>query len=156
HRLTARNTLVLTTKRISCVYGGRTPNVPDQAAYRDLIVALHDRFPTLKGLAIQSCWSGYISHANDSLPVVGETGVENNILYTAGCSGHGVGSQSLMGQLLAERIRGNEHPLLAALRHKTPPMLPGPLQWLAVKCGLGLMNMLDNQVNRKLRHSDAR
>ncbi|HZW19762.1 FAD-dependent oxidoreductase [Noviherbaspirillum sp.] len=151
HRLTARNTLVVTTKRLNYVYGSRTPNVPDGDAYRALETTLHDRFPTLRSLAIRSCWSGYVSLAYDALPVVGETGDERNILYSAGCSGHGVGTQSLMGQLLAERICGKEHPLLAALRHKTPPTLPEPLQWCAVKSALGMANMLDERVNRKAR-----
>lgn len=156
HRLTARNTLVLTTKRLNYVYGSRTPNVPDNAAYRELAMTLYDRFPTLRNLGIRSCWSGYVSLAYDALPVVGETGDQQNVLYAAGCSGHGVGTQSLMGELLAERICGNEHPLLAALRHKTPSILPEPLQWCAVKSSLGLANMLDERVNRKVRDLAAR
>jgi gamma-glutamylputrescine oxidase len=151
HRLTARNTLVLTTKRLDYVYGSRTPNVPDDAAYGALVVALHDRFPTLRDLAIRSCWSGYVSAAYDFLPVVGETGIPRNILYSAGCSGHGVGTQSLVGQLIAELIGGTEHPLLAALRHKTPSTLPEPLQWCALKSTLGLTNLLDDRLNHKAR-----
>jgi glycine/D-amino acid oxidase-like deaminating enzyme len=114
-------------------------------------MALHDPFPTLRDLAVRSCWSGYISVAYDFLPVVGETGAHQNILYTAGCSGHGLATQSLVGQLLAERIRGTELPLLSALRHKTPSTLPEPLQWCVVKSALGLTNMLDGQLNRKAR-----
>ncbi|MEE9103691.1 FAD-dependent oxidoreductase [Pseudomonas nitroreducens] len=151
HRLTARNTLVLTTKRLRYVYGAQTPNDPDHAAYRQLALGLNDRFPTLRGLGIQACWSGYISFAYDALPVVGETGAQQNILYTAGCSGHGVGTQSLMGHLLAERIGGIEHPLLAALRHKTPAMLPDPLQWCVMNLALGAANRLDDYTNRKAR-----
>uniref|UniRef100_UPI003F495D7F NAD(P)/FAD-dependent oxidoreductase n=1 Tax=Cupriavidus yeoncheonensis TaxID=1462994 RepID=UPI003F495D7F len=151
HRLTARNTLVLTTKRLRYVYGLQTPNVPDEAAYRELAKALHERFPMLGDLAIRSCWSGYISFAYDALPVVGEAGAERNILYTAGCSGHGLGTQSLMGLLLAERILGTEHQLLSALRHKTPSTLPEPLQWCVMNSALSVANMLDDRVNRKAR-----
>lgn len=149
HRLTARNTLLLTTKRLGYVYGSRTPNIPDDIAYRALENTLHTRFPTLRDIGIQSCWSGYVSMAYDALPVVGETGTYHNILYTAGCSGHGIGSQSLIGHLLAERVGGIEHPLLAALRHKTPKTLPEPLQWCAVNLALGLANSLDRYTNRK-------
>lgn len=156
HRLTARNTLVLTTKRLRYVYGAQTPNVPDEAAYRELAKGLHERFPMLGDLAIQSCWSGYISFAYDALPVVGEAGEGGNLLYTAGCSGHGVGTQSLMGLLLADRIRGTEHPLLSALRHRTPSTLPEPLQWCAVNAALGVANMLDDRVNRKAREAALR
>ncbi len=156
HRLTARNTLVLTTKRLRYVYGRQTPNVPDEAAYRELASGLQERFPMLGDVAIRSCWSGYISFAYDALPVVGEAGAQRNIFYTAGCSGHGVGTQSLMGLLLAERIRGSGHPLLSALGHKTPSMLPEPLQWCAVNSALGMANMLDDRVNRKARGAALR
>ncbi|MCO4893155.1 FAD-binding oxidoreductase [Cupriavidus sp. WGtm5] len=156
HRLTARNTLVTTTKRLHYVYGRQTPNVPDEAAYRALANGLHQRLPMLGDLAIRSCWSGYISFAYDALPVVGEAGEQRNILYAAGCSGHGVGTQSLMGLLLAERICGTENTLLAALRHKTPSTLPEPLQWCAVNSALGVANMLDDRVNRKVREAALR
>ncbi|MFZ6047067.1 NAD(P)/FAD-dependent oxidoreductase [Pseudomonas sp. CR3202] len=151
HRLTARDTLLVTTKQLGYAYGSRTPNQPDTAAYGALVQALNDRFPTLRGIAIRACWSGYISLAYDALPVVGATGAQQNILYTAGCSGHGVGTQSLVGHLLAERIGGIEHPLLAALRHKTPSTLPEPLQWCAIKAALMGANGLDRYVNRKVR-----
>ncbi|MCG8291366.1 NAD(P)/FAD-dependent oxidoreductase [Pseudomonas entomophila] len=153
HRLTARNTLLVTTKQLGYAYGSLTPNEPDRAAYAALRQALDDRFPSLRGVAIDRCWSGYISLAYDALPVVGETGSRRNILYTAGCSGHGVGTQSLIGYLLAERVGGIEQPLLAALRHKTPATLPEPLQWCAVKAALAGVNLLDSALNRRARVS---
>jgi len=155
HRLTARNTLLLTTKRLGYSYGSRTPHVPDEAAYKALEETLRARFPAFGDVGIRACWSGYISFAYDALPVVGESGAHGNILYAAGCSGHGVGTQSLMGQLLAGRIRGNQDPLLAALRHRTPRTLPEPLQWGAVKVALGVANLLDQRVNRRARSEPA-
>ncbi|MGH8447758.1 NAD(P)/FAD-dependent oxidoreductase [Pseudomonas sp.] len=155
HRLTARNTLVLTTKQLSYVYGSKTPNEPDDSAYKALSLALNERFPTLRGLGIQSCWSGYVSMAYDALPVVGALEAQNNILYTAGCSGHGVATQSLMGRLLTERICGIENPLLTALHHKTPAMLPEPLQWCALNAGLTAANWFDQWTNRRARKAAA-
>lgn len=151
HRLTARDTLLVTTKQLGYAYGSRTPNQPDTAAYGALVQALDERFPNLRGIAIRACWSGYISLAYDALPVVGETGPQQNVFYTAGCSGHGVGTQSLVGYLLAERIGGIEHPLLAALRHKTPSTLPEPLQWCAINAALMGANGMDRYLNRKVR-----
>lgn len=151
HRLTARNTLVLTTKRLGYVYGGQMPNVPDNAAYQALVQALHERFPIVGDIGLRACWSGYISLAYDALPVVGAVGRHGNIFHAAGCSGHGVGTQSLVGSLLAQRIGGVEDPLLEALRHKTPRTLPEPLQWCAVNAALGIANSLDDGVNRKAR-----
>lgn len=155
YRLTARNTLLTTTKRLNYVYGSRTPNVPDDAAYAALAAGLHERFPTLRGIAVRACWSGYVSMAYDALPVVGETGACANVLYTAGCSGHGVAGQSLIGRLLADRIGGIEDPLLAGLRHKTPSTLPEPLQWCALKSALAITDLLDERVNRKARASGS-
>jgi glycine/D-amino acid oxidase-like deaminating enzyme len=151
HRLTARNTLVATTKRIHYLYGSKTPNVRDDGHYRELRTALHDRFPALKGIALRACWSGYISLANDALPVVGTTGTHQNIYYSAGCSGHGVASQSMVGHMIAEQIRGIGNPLLAGLHHRTPSTWPEPLRWCAINGVLGVANMLDDRLNNKVR-----
>ena len=154
-RLTPHNTLLITTKRLSYVYGGKTPNVPDPVVYSALEQAFRERFPTLRELPIRSCWSGYVSVAFDALPVVGGTGSHQNILYTAGCSGHGLAGQSLMGRLLAEKISGTEPALLSALHHKTPRTIPEPLQWLGLHAVMGLMRMIDERVNRKVRADEA-
>ncbi|OXI33672.1 NAD(P)/FAD-dependent oxidoreductase [Burkholderia aenigmatica] len=156
HRLTAHNTLVVTTKRISYPYGSKTPNVPDNDHYRELRTALHDRFPTLKNIAIRACWSGYISLAGDALPVVGTTGSHQNIYYSAGCTGHGVGTQSLVGNMIARRIHGTEDPRLAALHHDTPSTLPEPLRWCVVNGALCVTNVLDDHLNGKVRDAGAR
>ncbi|WP_179405620.1 NAD(P)/FAD-dependent oxidoreductase [Burkholderia guangdongensis] len=155
HRLTARNTLVITTKRVRYAFGSRTPNIPDSAAYLALIRAFRERFPTLKDLAIRACWSGYISVAGDALPVVGATGERQNVFYTTGCSGHGVGAQSLAGRLLAERIRGDEPALLAGLRHQTPSTLPEPLRWCAVNGAMSMLGRMDEKVDRAARAAAA-
>lgn len=153
YRLTARNTLLVTTKRLHYSHGSRTPNEPDHKAYRALRQALRDRFPMLGEIGLRACWSGWVSLAGDALPVVGEAGAQGNILYTAGCSGHGVGQQSLMGQLLAERIAGKKPALLAALRHKTPRTPPEPLRWCVVNGALAAANLLDAQTDRKARRA---
>ncbi|WP_408734547.1 NAD(P)/FAD-dependent oxidoreductase [Paraburkholderia bannensis] len=155
HRLTVNNTLVVTTKRLHYPYGSKTPNVPDYEAYRELRTALHDRFPSLKGIAMRACWSGYISVANDALPVVGASGAHQNIFYSAGCSGHGVAAQSMVGNMIAGRIRGIEDPLLSAINHKTPSTLPEPLRWCVVNAALGVANALDDRVNSKARAAQA-
>lgn len=153
HRLTARNSLVITTKRLGYAYGSATPNIADKRTYRDLAIALYERFPTLRDVSIRSSWSGYISFAYDGLPVVGETGEHQNIHYTAGCSGHGVGTQSFVGLLLSDHISGETHPYYAALQHSTPSTLPEPLQWAAMKSLLGGAHFMDNRVNRKVRRT---
>lgn len=153
HRLTARNTLVLTTKRLDYVYGSATPNVPDDASYGLLAGLLGQRFPQIGRIDIASCWSGYISFALDALPVVTAVGEYGNIHVAAGCSGHGVGTQSLAGEVLADRITGHEHPFSAALEHKTPGTPPEPLQWAMMKSALGAARLLDAMVDRRVRRA---
>ncbi|WP_374632483.1 NAD(P)/FAD-dependent oxidoreductase [Paracoccus sp. (in: a-proteobacteria)] len=149
HRLTAHNTLVSTVRQLNYVYGSGTPNMPDHSAYSALQQGQQERFPTLRGLGIKHCWSGYVSAAYDALPVVGTTGAHQNIHYVAGCSGHGLCQHSFMGMLLAERINGTENPTLAALSHKTPRTLPEPLQWLALKSAFAMTGLYDRWTNRK-------
>jgi gamma-glutamylputrescine oxidase len=152
HRLTARNTLVVTTKRLRYPYGSRTPEAPEQKQYQALYTALQDRFPMLKGIAIRHCWSGYISYANDGLPVVGVTAENRNVYYSAGCCGHGVGTQGLVGYLLARHIGGFTNPMLATLMdHVTPAMLPKPLRWCTLNLALNAAGRLDDRLDRKVR-----
>jgi len=86
-----------------------------------------------------------------SLPVVGATGKFGNVLYAAGDSGHGVGTQSFVGELLAEKINGVEHPYYAALQHEIPRMLPEPLRWLSMTASLESADWLDHRTNLMAR-----
>lgn len=150
HRLTARNTIVVTTKHLGYEFGGATSHHPDNEAYRALAGVFYERFPTLREVAIGACWSGYITFTGDALPAVGEAGARRNILYASGCMGHGVGTQSLVGQVLAQHIAGVESPFLSALRHETPSALPEPLRWLSMTTQLCAAQTLDDRLNRKL------
>ena len=154
-RLTARNTIISTVKRIHYPYGSKTPNVPAYDQYRELRKGLHERLPILKDVALRHCWSGYISTAGDMLPVVGTTGANQNIYYTAGCSGHGLASQSMVGHMIAQQIGGTEPPLLAALRHDTPALPPEPFRWCLINGMLAGANTMDDWVNRKVRDAAA-
>lgn len=151
YRLTLQNTLLVTVKRLQSPYASRTPNVPAYDSYSELRTALHDRLPTVKDIGLRACWSGYVSAANDALPVIGVTGAHGNIHYSAGCSGHGLAPQSLAGHMIAERILGKDNPLLAAFERKVMPILPEPLQWCATSTALGVAGMLDRRVNRKVQ-----
>ena len=150
YRLTARDTLVVGVK-MAYVYGGKTPNIADEAAYRSLSSMLANRFPLLRDQPIKACWSGYVSNAEDGISVVGEVGDAKNIFYVAGCSGRGVGAHSFIGHLLAEKIGGVESPHLTALRHETPKVPPEPLRWGMMTSMFGAAHMLDERLNRRVR-----
>lgn len=156
HRLTAHGTMVLTVKKLGYAYGSKTPNIPDQGAYKALAHVLRERYPALQGLGIQHCWSGYVSGAYDFLPVIGTMGAKQNIYYTTGCSGHGLGTQSFIGSLFAAQINGEAPELLAALQHKTPSLLPEPLQWCVVKSAFAAATVLDAWTDKKVRKYQAR
>ncbi|POA48317.1 FAD-dependent oxidoreductase [Pseudomonas sp. MPR-ANC1] len=151
HRLTAHGTMVLTVKKLGYVYGSKTPNIPDHGAYQALAQVLRERYPALQDLGIQHCWSGYVSGAYDFLPVIGAMGAKQNIYYTTGCSGHGLGTQSYVGSLFAAQINGEAPNLLAALKHKTPSLLPEPLQWCAVQSAFTAAKWLDAWTDKKVR-----
>lgn len=153
HRLTARNTLVCTTKQLRYIYGSNTPNKPDYVHYRALKNALNERFPFLKDISIKSCWSGYISYANDSIPVVGTLGSSSNIYYATGCSGHGLGTQGMVGHMIAQKIqKKDENPLLSFLMaHKNPSTLPEPFRWCVLNSALYAASRLDEKVNQKVK-----
>ncbi|WP_336331389.1 FAD-binding oxidoreductase [Pseudomonas putida] len=155
HRLTAHGTMVLTVKKLGYAYGSKTPNIPDQGAYAALAQVLRERHPALQGLGVQHCWSGYVSGAYDFLPVIGTMGEKQNIFYTTGCSGHGLGTQSFIGSLFAGQINGKAPELLAALQHKTPSMLPEPLQWCAIQSAFAAASLLDAWTDRKVRKDNA-
>lgn len=156
HRLTAHGTLVLTVKDLGYAYGSNTPNKPDDRAYSALAQVLRERYPALHNLKVQHCWSGYVSGAYDFLPVIGAMGAKKNVFYTAGCSGHGLAGQSFMGSLLAAQINGVTPELLAALQHKTPTMLPEPLQWCAIQSAFAAAKLLDARTDRKVRRDNAK
>lgn len=153
HRLTPRNTLVLTVKRLHYPYASKTPSQPDGDQYQALQGALKDRFPFLRDLPLRACWSGYISYANDGLPVAGVTGKHKNVYYTAGCSGHGLGTQGLMGHMLARRIGSKEeNPLLSMfMQHSTPTLLPEPMRWCVLNGSFRAARYLDDRIDRKVR-----
>lgn len=151
HRLTARNTLLVSTKRIACARDGRTPNEPDADAYRALRATLRERFPQLGDPGLRACWSGWISLAADALPVVGASGAQRNVHHAAGCAGHGLGSQSLIGRLIAQQLSGEAPPMLQALQHATPWLPPDPLRRWGVNATLALLNRSDERVNRQAR-----
>jgi glycine/D-amino acid oxidase-like deaminating enzyme len=153
HRLTARNSLVITTKRLDYRYGGTTPNEPDPAAYRALVGALRARFPTLTDIDIRACWSGWITFAADALPIVGTVDGRENVYVTAGCSGHGVGTQSLIGRLLAARICGERSSMLDALEHRAPALPPEPFRWLLFHGLMRGADLLDRLTDARARRN---
>lgn len=151
YRLTRRDTLLVTTKRVNYLFGSRAPEGPDVTAYRILEKLIRNRLPEVTDVGVADRWTGWVTFSGDTIPVIGVDGVHRNIFYASGCSGHGVGTQSLMGAILAERVQGREHELESALRRKVPTLPPEPLRWVACKLLLSAANVLDGRTDRKTR-----
>ncbi len=78
---------------------------------------LQATFPQLEGVRIDFAWTGNFMLTLSRLPQMGR--LAENILYSQGCSGHGVTFTHLAGRLLAESIAGRSERFdaFAALPH---------------------------------------
>lgn len=73
--------------------------------------------PALVSLEISDSWSGFRPHAQDDLPVLGETDCKG-LFYATGHYRNGILLAPLTGQLLAEAIVDNVSPLLGPFAPK--------------------------------------
>ncbi|WP_432695059.1 NAD(P)/FAD-dependent oxidoreductase [Marinobacterium sp. YM272] len=95
------------------VYGARDPSDIERLIRPKLLKT----FPQLKGVKIDYCWTGNFLMTLSRLPQVGE--LDGNVLYSQGCSGHGVTYTHLAGRLLCEKILGEpkRFDAFASLKH---------------------------------------
>lgn len=95
------------------VYGAREPGDIERLIRPKLLKT----FPQLEAIRIDYTWTGNFLMTLSRLPQMGRLG--DNILYSQGCSGHGVTFTHLAGRLLAESLHGDSRRFdaFAALRH---------------------------------------
>lgn len=151
YRLTARDTIVGGSRVVRHGFGGRLPRAYDRRAFETIESAFRDRFPTLRGVDVENFWGGWIAFGLDFLPSLGSVGEHGNILYGVGYAGHGVAQATLMGAMLAERVRGHEHEFEAALRRRLRKWPPEPLLWLAGKLVNATLEAIDRRTDRQIR-----
>jgi gamma-glutamylputrescine oxidase len=123
------------------VYGARDP-ARVEAVIRPKLERV---FPQLRGVGIDYGWTGNFLLTLSRLPQVGR--LAPNILYSQGCSGHGVTYSHLAGRLLAECARGQveRFEVFARLPHLPFPggrLLRAPFSalgaaWYALRDRLG-------------------
>ncbi|GGB92005.1 hypothetical protein GCM10011352_17590 [Marinobacterium zhoushanense] len=95
------------------VYGARDPQDIERLVRPKMLKT----FPQLDAVRIEYRWTGNFLMTLSRLPQVGM--LDDNILYSQGCSGHGVTYTHLAGRLLSERILGNSNRFeaFATLKH---------------------------------------
>lgn len=102
-RMTADNRLV---------FGGRARfamSNPQSVRQSGAVLESHMRaiFPQLASVGVDYCWGALVDMTADRLP---RSGVRDGLHYAMGFSGHGVQMSTLMGNIMARQIAGEDAP----------------------------------------------
>jgi glycine/D-amino acid oxidase-like deaminating enzyme len=143
YRLTARGTIVGGSKVVRYAWGGALPPGRDERAFRAIEAALRRRFPTLAGVPVACFWGGWIGLTPDFLPLLGSAGAGANVHFGLAYAGHGVAQATLVGAMLADRVRGKPHALEPALARRTFAWPPEPLRFALAKLLNATLSLLD-------------
>ncbi|RKT87312.1 Glycine/D-amino acid oxidase [Saccharopolyspora antimicrobica] len=126
YRLTGRGTIAFGVRRLQLGSGALGAREPDPAVVADLACGFYDRFPSLRDVALERAWGGWIALTPSWLPVAGEA--TRNIFYAIGCNGHGLAQAPYLGTLLADRLAGEDlHEDLGAVWRTRPRFVSSPL-----------------------------
>ena len=125
-RRTARGTVVFGSRLPQPPRGPLAARTPDPGVVADVVRGFHERFPSLRDVAAQRAWGGWIAMTPSWLPVAGETAA--NVFYAVGYNGHGLAQAPYLGTLLADRLAGEDaHDDLLAVWRARPRFAPAPL-----------------------------
>jgi glycine/D-amino acid oxidase-like deaminating enzyme len=95
------------------LFGGRLAGpagTTNAAHFAHLYADMLSVFPTLDGVAISNCWSGYVAITRDGLPHIGKSG---RVFHSMGYNGSGVARASHAGHQVALQMLGNTEDLSA-------------------------------------------
>ena len=126
YRPTARGTVVFGSRLPQPPRGALGAREPEPKVVADLVRGFHERFPSLRDIAPQRAWGGWIAMTPSWLPVAGEAAP--NVFYAVGYNGHGLAQAPYLGTLLADRLAGDEpHDDLRTVWRARPRFAPAPL-----------------------------
>jgi glycine/D-amino acid oxidase-like deaminating enzyme len=126
YRLTPRNTIVFGVRRLERGTSYPLPRkTPDPGLVEELATAFATRFPALADVAVERAWGGWIAITSSWLPLAGQ--IDESILYSIACNGHGLAQAPYVGSLLADLIVDGEPPEDLRILWQKKPRFPRPL-----------------------------
>jgi gamma-glutamylputrescine oxidase len=113
--------------------GGITIRRSDPPDLRQMMLKkLLTVYPQLEGVRVESAWSGLMGYPKHSMPQLGE--VSPGVWYAMGFGGHGMGTTTMSGELVASAIAQGDD------RYKV--FAPFGLAWTGGKLGLAVVEMI--------------
>lgn len=103
-RVTERGTMVFGVRRLErgTSYPLPRDKTPDPGMVRELENAFHTRFPSLSDVKVAQAWGGWIAITSSWVSLAGA--LEDDVLYSISCNGHGLAQAPYIGKLLADYI----------------------------------------------------
>ena len=129
---------------IGFAYGRRMDVDRNEKVWAKMYGHLTAMFPAVNGIRIDDRWGGPTSLASEMAPIIG-TLASGRIVYSVGCSGHGIALTHLNGKTLADLVTGVRSEL-TDLWFVNRTAIPWPPSWLtypACQVVRGALNLLD-------------
>lgn len=157
-RITQCGRITMGGGSIGVEYNDRKMNLwKDEQTWADLEAHLKWLFPALKDIRVHYKWGGCVSVNVDMTPEIGFLG-DRNIIYAAGCIGHGVSLTQLNGRLIADLVLEKETSLSQfwIVNRNAIPMPPGSiLRYAGAKLVEGILKTVDFYEEGRLKKSHA-
>jgi glycine/D-amino acid oxidase-like deaminating enzyme len=144
YRLTADNRVLWGTSEAMYYPRNRVDQSCDHSArhYQSLRESFARHFPQVAGLQWEYAWGGPIAATTRLTPFFG---VNGNLLYALGYTGHGIGSTRVAGKILAHMAlaKPNELLNLAMVRRHPFPYPPEPIRSWAIEAVTTALRRVD-------------
>ena len=149
-RLTDDNRLLIGGSDVKIPFGDEMGLDHDEEVFGQLKEGLDFLFPALSDLEIEHRWGGPVSVTLDMAPAIGEV-KGGRLLYSVGCTGHGVSLTHLNGKTLAELITGKttERTETFFVNRWVPPWPPEPLRFVATQTVRNALRFQDRITDSK-------
>jgi glycine/D-amino acid oxidase-like deaminating enzyme len=144
YRPTADGRLVMGGGPVGLTAGRSMERDRDEVAWDHLARHIRTVFPSLKGIKVEYRWGGPFSVAVDLAPALGYLG-DSRATYSLGCTGHGVSTCHMNGQVLRDLVLERKTDLteLFFVNRRTLPWPPDPLRMAASGAIRGYLQLED-------------